>query len=160
MRLTALRGKTECPLRVSVSRRVGFGSHCVRHECYLERADSRKTARASSRDSACLELYKSLRASVPKVWAVGPSPTSALPCVDASLATPRTRRRTHAFDAQSGRCLALHHLGSDTRRRDRSWLRVVINRLATVQVRQVPMQSADTRVPQTRRGTAPYDAIP
>jgi hypothetical protein len=38
-------------------------------------------ARASSRDAACLELDKTLRANMPKVSAVGTSPTSALPCI-------------------------------------------------------------------------------
>ena len=49
--------------------------------CFLEPASSRNTARASCRESACLELDKTLRASVPKVSAVGISPTSALPCL-------------------------------------------------------------------------------
>jgi hypothetical protein len=31
MPLTAIRGKTECPLRVSVSRRLGFDSHRLHH---------------------------------------------------------------------------------------------------------------------------------
>ena len=38
-------------------------------------------ARASSRDSACRELERTLRAKLPKVSAVGVSPTSALPCI-------------------------------------------------------------------------------
>jgi hypothetical protein len=44
-------------------------------------ARSPRTARASSRDSPCLELERTLRAKLPRVSAVGVSPTSALPCV-------------------------------------------------------------------------------
>ena len=49
----------------------------LHHDCFFERASSRKTARASSRDSICLELDRTLRASVPKVWAVGTSPAAS-----------------------------------------------------------------------------------
>ena len=49
------------------------------HDCGSESASSRNTARAKRRDSACRELDKTLRANVPKVSAVGTSPTSALP---------------------------------------------------------------------------------
>jgi hypothetical protein len=51
-----------------------YGSHLVRPQW----PRSSKTARASSRDSACLELERTLRAKPPKVSAVGESPTSAL----------------------------------------------------------------------------------
>jgi hypothetical protein len=51
-----------------------FGRHSVR----LHWARSSKTASASSRDSACLERDRTLRAKVPRVSAVGESPTSAL----------------------------------------------------------------------------------
>ena len=98
---------------------------------------------------------------VRKVWPVRPSPSSSAPGVDASFATPRTWRGTHASDAQSGTVpLALPHLGSDTRRRDRSWRHLAINRLAAEQVRQARLQSADTRGPHAKRGAAPCDAIP
>jgi hypothetical protein len=67
---------------------AGFGSPPLgalawfgRHLAPLRRARRSKTTRASSRDWACLELDKTLRASVPKVSALGSSPTSALPCV-------------------------------------------------------------------------------
>jgi hypothetical protein len=49
-------------------------------DCGFESAGNRNTARASSRDSACRELDKTLRANAPKFSAVGTSPTSALPC--------------------------------------------------------------------------------
>ena len=65
-----------------------FESRCVYHDCFLQSASHRKTARASSRDSACLELDKTFRANVPKVWAVGMSPTSALPCVTSGSILP------------------------------------------------------------------------
>jgi len=58
-----------------------FESRCGYHDPFFQRASSRSTARASSRDSACLELEKTLRANRPKVSAVGTSPTSALPCI-------------------------------------------------------------------------------
>ena len=51
------------------------------HLAPLQRARRSKTARANSRDSACRELERTLRANAPKVSAVGMSPTSALPCV-------------------------------------------------------------------------------
>jgi hypothetical protein len=62
-----------------------FDSRCVHHDCFFERASSCKTARANSRDSACLDLDRTLRANMPKVWAVGISPTSALPRVSPRL---------------------------------------------------------------------------
>jgi hypothetical protein len=54
-----------------------YGSHLA----LVQWARSSKTTRASSRDSACRELERTLRAKEPKVSAVGMSPTSALPCV-------------------------------------------------------------------------------
>jgi len=61
-----------------------YGSHLA----LVQRARSSKTLCASSRDSACLELEKTLRAKLPKVSAVGMSPTSALPCVVSSSILP------------------------------------------------------------------------
>lgn len=58
------------------------------HLALVEWARNSKTARASSRDSACRELERTLRANAPKVWAVGVSPTSALPCVVSASVLP------------------------------------------------------------------------
>ena len=49
--------------------------------CFVEPASNCKTARASSRDSACRDFDMTLRANVPKVSAAGTSPKSALPSV-------------------------------------------------------------------------------
>ena len=68
----------------SLQRIAGWDPHFAR----LQRARSSKTACASSRDSACLELERTLRAKLPKVSAVGMSPTSALPCVVSASILP------------------------------------------------------------------------
>ena len=56
--------------------------------CFLEPASNRRTERANSRESGCLELDKTLRANTLKVSAVGTSPTSALPSVVAASILP------------------------------------------------------------------------
>ena len=68
--------------------RLDWAAWSGRHLVRLHWARSSKTARASSRESACRELERTLRAKLPKVSAVGVSPTSALPCLNSGSILP------------------------------------------------------------------------
>jgi hypothetical protein len=52
MPLTAIRGKTECPRRVSVSLRVGFDSHRLHHDCLTNTTFKAEVSRGVSRHDA------------------------------------------------------------------------------------------------------------
>ena len=72
-------------------------SHEQRRDCQIP---GRLNGACERHESACRELDKTLRANVPKVSAVGTSPTSALPCVVSRSSLPIRR-------ALSRKCFSL-----------------------------------------------------
>ena len=82
--------------------RLDWAAWSGRHLVRLHWARSSKTARASSRKSACRELERTLRAKLPKVSAVGVSPTSALPCVELAVRFCQLAKR---FPESAFRCV-------------------------------------------------------
>jgi hypothetical protein len=69
-------------------------SHCSDTDghCRFERPSNRNTARARRRESPWRERDRTLRASMPKVWAVGTSPMTTLPCVVSRSILPVGKR--------------------------------------------------------------------
>ena len=80
-------GATASVLRIAGVLRIIQFWKPAHHDWLFASASNRKTARASSRDAACLEPDKTLRVKAPRVSAVGTSPTFALACVVTSGAS-------------------------------------------------------------------------